>query len=89
MLLCSVIVAVMAALVAGCMPVYLGTPDIRPFLPHPDAALVYVDAQQVSEEMLRLMNDTAEYDRRVRRSPWRPSASMSDHPNTEPCVFCQ
>ncbi len=71
--------AVPAALVAGCMPVYLGTPDIRPFLPHPDAALVYTDAEQVSAEMLRLMNDTADYDRRVRRSPpWRPSASILD-----------
>ena len=57
-----------AALVAGCMPVYLGTPDIRPFLPHPDAALVYADAAQISAEMLRLMNDTADYERRVRHS---------------------
>ncbi len=48
------------------MPVYLGTPDITPFLPHPDAALVYQDAQQISDEMLRLMNDTADYEQRVR-----------------------
>ena len=62
-------IAVPAALVAGCMPVYLGTPDIRPFLPHPDAALVYEDAAQISAEMLRLMNDTADYERRVRSAP--------------------
>ena len=56
----------LAALVAGCIPVYLGPPDITPFLPHPDAALVYQDAQQTSDEMLRLINDTADYERRVR-----------------------
>ena len=58
--------ACVAGLMAGCLPVYMGTPDVVPFLPHPDAALVYQDPQQISNEMLRLMNDTAEYEHRVR-----------------------
>ena len=76
-----------AALVAGCLPVYLGTPDIRPFLPHPDAALVYADPEQISAEMLRLMNDTADYERRVRQrqAPCRQRFKRSD---AEPHVPC-
>ena len=30
-----------AALMAGCLPIYLGTPNIAYFLPHPDSALVF------------------------------------------------
>ena len=53
------------ALQAGCLPIYLGSSSIHEYLPMPNATLLYRDAQQVSDEILRLIADPAEYDLRV------------------------
>ena len=41
------------ALVAGCLPIYLGAPNFQDFIPHPDAV---IDLQVLSFGELRLLN---------------------------------
>lgn len=85
-------------LVAGCLPIYLGSSNIVDFLPHPKAALIYESAEQISREMVRLMHDVAEYEERV--NSWRrlPLTELPQkfqeiiawkHPVSSECRLCQ
>jgi Glycosyltransferase family 10 (fucosyltransferase) C-term/Exostosin family len=88
------------ALEAGCVPIYMGAPNIvSDYLPAPDAALVYDPASmtvaQLGAEVQRLMKDTAAYDAML---AWRqrPREQLSagfrkwlDIDENQPSTHCQ
>jgi hypothetical protein len=57
------------ALIAGCVPIYLGPPNARDFLPDPDAAIVYGAGSNITTpealmaELERLAGDRSAYER--------------------------
>ena len=52
------------ALVAGCVPIYFGAPNILDYVPHPDAIIdvrALGGAKKAAEEIARLVADDAAY----------------------------
>mmetsp|Transcript_1913 Transcript_1913/g.4218 ORF Transcript_1913/g.4218 Transcript_1913/m.4218 type:complete len:223 (-) Transcript_1913:194-862(-) len=69
-------------LVAGCVPIYYGSPDIKDVVPDPNAILHYPDfdndPEKLSREIERLMNDDEAYAEKLawKNKPpeeWSPS----------------
>ncbi|GBF98947.1 hypothetical protein Rsub_12593 [Raphidocelis subcapitata] len=70
------------ALLAGCVPVYLGAPNVRAFLPDPDAAIIYGEGRiQTPEDLVaeleRLASDPAAY---AAKLAWKSKTRLSDFP---------
>jgi hypothetical protein len=66
------------ALAAGSIPVYLGAPNVRDFLPHPDAAILVNDFKN-TEDLSRYILQVAQSRKLVRKHTFWRRKDLAPH----------
>jgi hypothetical protein len=64
------------ALMAGCIPIYLGAPNIGEFIPHESAIINYAalgSVQALVDELEHLVQDEAAYEAKLAWKSWDDS----------------